>query len=93
MENLKKLTQKELQDMHESDGRTYLVMVPYGWGKDTNAAKAFRIARSHGAYFKPREKAVVFSAPDDAYVDGMGTIRWENAEHSVTPVGEVHFRR
>ncbi len=53
-------------------GRVYLVVGPNVWGKDADYLKALKIARNeYGAGMK---KWIVYDAPADARVDGMGGI-------------------
>ena len=66
----------ELEDIGHSrelaEGRTYVVVVPHGWGKDRDATVAFAVAVSNGAYFPDEFEAIVYDAPESAYIDGFG---------------------
>lgn len=64
---------EELNSVHElAEGRTYLVVVPHGWGKSRDAAVAFAVAVKNGAYFPDNAEAVVYDAPESAYIDQLG---------------------
>jgi hypothetical protein len=63
-----------LKSMDAQEGRSYLVMVPHGWARDSNAHKAFKEAKRHMAYAPDRPTAVVFDTADDAWVNGMGGV-------------------
>ena len=64
---------EELNSVHElAEGRTYMVVVPHGWGKDRDATVAFAVAVYNGAYFRKDTEAIVYDAPESAYIDEFG---------------------
>lgn len=82
------LTPTQLRKMVAVEGRAYLVMVPHGWGKDSNAAKALTIAKRNGSY-NDKAEAIVINVPTDAYVDEMGWVHWSDRAHQIQTVGRV----
>ena len=63
----------DLTCSHElAEGRTYLVVVPHGWGKNRDATVAFAVAVKNGAYFPEDAEAIVYDAPESAYIDQLG---------------------
>lgn len=90
-EDLEKMTQTSLKDLEAEEGREFLVMVPHGWGRDKNAHKAFRTAKKNVAYAKGLTKALLLDVPEGAWVDGMGTVRWEDGDQEVRQVGYTEF--
>lgn len=96
MELLPILTVTALAALVPEAGREYLAMVSHGWARDPNAKLAYQEARRNGAYFKRGENwAVIFDAPADAEVDGLGRIGWMNAAKTRPPeaIGRVRFRK
>ena len=93
---LPRTTQKALKIMEAPEGREYLAMVPYGWGRDRMASEAFRVARREVRGVAPGEDtyAVLFEAPEGSWVDQMGRINWDDGSlPGPEPVGYVVFRR
>ena len=82
---------KDLKQLNATEGRTYLVMVPHGWARDKNAFTAFKLAKGHMAYAPQKPTAEILDAPDDAWVDCMGTIRWADGDEKTWVVGQLSF--
>ncbi len=74
-----KLTRKQMTQMTAERGRMYLVVGPYCWGRDTNAAEAFEHARRNlPSYLQRPGREYTFDVlevPPYTFVDGMGRLR------------------
>lgn len=88
-----RMTQKALKAMESKEGREILLVAPYAWGRAPDGADAFRILKKNMSSYAGKEPpALVYDVPTGAWVDGMGTIRWEDGSQEIFLVGHVTFR-
>lgn len=94
-DELKELTQKELKKLPPlPGGREYMVLVAHGWGRDRDAGKAFKVARSNGSYYRRGQNwAVIYDVPAGAEVNEMGGISWRDKGDKIAAVGKVPFQK
>lgn len=88
---MQKITAKSLVDVVANDGRIIIVVGPMCWGRHRHAATALKNARSRRPSFVSVKEARynVFDVPADAWVDDMGTIRWEDGKQKHVELGTV----
>lgn len=88
-------TQADLKRMADAPkGKVYLAMVPHGWAKRTNAFEAFAKARGFGVSATGKDLwSYVYLAPEDAWVDEMGVIRWADGDVGLEEVAVLKYRR
>ena len=70
-----------------AEGRCWLAMVPHGWQKDADATTAIKAAAKRASYVLANHAFdfLLFDAPVDAWVDGIGIVRWDLPAEGATP--------
>lgn len=79
--------------------RKYMAIGSQCWGKGWTVAEAIKKATDNGAYafrdrrqrtrFKGERVFGILNVPEDAWVDQMGSIRWDDNEEQIYRLGYV----